>query len=172
MRTLKTLAPLELNVKSAVQHFIYQIRAFVPLFWTGLFLVLELWTQFEFTLFCLCITPVITVSTSFVGFSIDLLCELIDWSLNDLDALIEVYSSYLIYVLFIDIINFIFPLLLMLLLFICFLIHSILVVLVFLCILLFCWLSVLCCLCCHCVLEPYNPFAIITLYLFLLLFNC
>ena len=32
-------------------------------------------------------------------------------------------------------------------------------------------LSVLCCLCCHCVLEPYNPFSIITLYLFLLLFK-
>ena len=26
-------------------------------------------------------------------------------------------------------------------------------------------------LCCHCVLEPYNPFSIITLYLFLLLFK-
>ena len=51
------------------------------------------------------------------------------------------------------------------------LIHSIVVVLVFLCILLFCRLSVLCCLCCHCVLEPYNPFSIITLYLFLLLFK-
>ena len=41
------------------------------------------------------------MSASFGGFLIDLLCELIDWSLNDLDALIEVYSSYLIYVLFI-----------------------------------------------------------------------
>ena len=57
--------------------------------------------DFEFILFCFYITPVITVSASFGGFSIDLLCELIDWSLNDLDALIEVYSSYLIYVLFI-----------------------------------------------------------------------
>ena len=36
---------------------------------------------------------------------------------------------------------------------------------------LFCRLSVLCCLCFHCVLEPYNPFAIITFYLFLLLFK-
>ena len=41
------------------------------------------------------------MSTSFGGFSIDLLCELTDWSLNNLDALIKVYSSYLIYVLFI-----------------------------------------------------------------------
>ena len=37
--------------------------------------------------------------------------------------------------------------------------------------LLFCWLSVLCCLCCHCLFEPYYLFAIITLYLFLLLFS-
>ena len=41
------------------------------------------------------------VSTSFRGYSINLLCELIDWSLNDSDTLIEVYSSYLTHVLFI-----------------------------------------------------------------------
>ena len=41
----------------------------------------------------------ITVSASFGGFSTGLLCELIDWSLNDLDALIEVYNSYPIYLL-------------------------------------------------------------------------
>ena len=41
------------------------------------------------------------MSASFGGFSIDLPCELFDWFLNDLDALIEVYSSYLIYILFI-----------------------------------------------------------------------
>ena len=52
-------------------------------------------------LFCLYITPVITVSASFGSFSFDLLCELIDWSLCDLDALIEVHSFYLIYVLFV-----------------------------------------------------------------------
>ena len=57
--------------------------------------------DFEFILFCLYITPAITLYASFRGFSIDLLCELFDWFLNDLDALIEVYSSYLIYILFI-----------------------------------------------------------------------
>ena len=57
--------------------------------------------DFKFFLFCLYITPVITVSASFGGYSIDLLCELIDWSVNYLDALIKVYSSYLIYALFI-----------------------------------------------------------------------
>ena len=41
----------------------------------------------------------ITVSASFGGFSTGFLCELIDWSLNDLDALIEVYNSYPIYLL-------------------------------------------------------------------------
>ena len=54
--------------------------------------------DFEFILFCLCISPVITVLASFGGYSIDMLCKLIDWSLNDLDDLIEKYSSYLIHV--------------------------------------------------------------------------
>ena len=50
---------------------------------------------------CLCITPLITVSISFGGYLIDQQWKSIDWSLCDLDALIEVYSSYLTYVLFI-----------------------------------------------------------------------
>ena len=52
-------------------------------------------------LFCLCITPLITVFTSFGGYSIDWQCKSVDWFLCDLDALIEVCSSYLMYVLFI-----------------------------------------------------------------------
>ena len=46
MRTMKALAPLGFNVESASQHFIYWIRVFLPLFCTGLFLNLELWTRF------------------------------------------------------------------------------------------------------------------------------
>ena len=94
--------------------------------------------------------------------------------LCDLNALIEVYSSYLIYVLFILFIYLfascyicfclfmllIYCLLLMLLLLVHFLIHSVVVVLVFLRVLLFCRSSVLCCWCCHCVLESCCPFAI------------
>ena len=110
----------------------------------------------------------------------ELLCYanwLIYLSLNDLDALIETYSFQLIYDLFILFIN------LFALCYICFFLLIILVLLFvvidvvvlylafLLCILLFCRLTVLCCLCCHCVLEPYNLFAIITLYLFLLLFK-
>ena len=56
-------------------------------------------------LFCLCVTPVIIVSTSFGGYSIDEQCKSTDWFLCDLDALIKVYSSYIIYVLFILFIN-------------------------------------------------------------------
>ena len=52
-------------------------------------------------LFCLSITPLIAVSTSLGGYLIDEQSKLIDWSLCDLDAFIEVYSSYLLYVLFI-----------------------------------------------------------------------
>ena len=62
-------------------------------------------------------------------------------------------------------------LLLLLLLFIRFLIYSTVDFLNFLCILLFCRLSVPCCLCSHYVLEPCCPFAIVALYLFLLLFS-
>ena len=51
--------------------------------------------------FYLSITPLILVSASFGGYSIDWQCESIYWSLCDLDALIEVYSSCLIYVGFI-----------------------------------------------------------------------
>ena len=68
--------------------------------WT-VFGLRTLHTILNLYLFCLYISPVITVSASFGGFSVDLLCELIDWSLCYLDTLIEVYSSYLIYVLFI-----------------------------------------------------------------------
>ena len=49
--------------------------------------------------FFLYITPIITVSTSFGGYSIDQHCKSIDWFLCDLDALIKMYSSYLTYVL-------------------------------------------------------------------------
>ena len=65
--------------------------------WT-VFGLIPLDTILTLCLFCLYITPVITLSVSLVGFSIDLLCELIDWSLCALDALIEVYRSDLIYV--------------------------------------------------------------------------
>ena len=47
------------------------------------------------------ITPPITVSLYFGDYSIDQQCKLIDRSRCYLDALIEVYSSYVIYVLFI-----------------------------------------------------------------------
>ena len=129
------------------------------------------------------ITPVITVSTSFGSFPINLLCKLIDWSLCDLDTLIEVYGSYLIcsiyfIYLFICFMLYLFCLLILLiLLFVVvvvaysFLIHSIVVVLGFLCILLLCLLLVHCCLWCHCVLESCCPFAIVALYLLLFLFS-
>ena len=114
-------------------------------------------------LFCPYITPVITVSASFRGFSIDLLCGLIAWSMRDLDALIKVYSSDLIYVLFM--LFFFFPvcyicfclLILLILLFVFddvvvsfsfFNSVSTVVVLFFLRILLFCRLSVPYCLSC------------------------
>ena len=119
-------------------------------------------------LFCPYITPVITVSASFRGFSVDLLCGLIDWSMRDLDALIKVYSSDLICFIY-SIYLFIFPvcyvcfclLILLILLFVfddvvvSFLFFnsvSIVVVLFFLRILLFCRLSVPYCLSCHCIL--------------------
>ena len=125
--------------------------------------------DFEFILFCRYITPAITLSASFGGFSIDLLYELFDWFLNDLDALIEVYSSYLIYILFILFI-YLFALCyiyfcLLILLILLFVVVDVVVIYSFfnssycscfgfLYILLFCRLSVLCCLCWHCVLEP------------------
>ena len=78
-------------------NILYIWYVFEEIFWTGK----NFGHNFEFILFCLYITLVITVSASLGGFSIDLLCKLIHWSLCDLDALIEVYSSYLLYVLFI-----------------------------------------------------------------------
>ena len=111
---------------------------------------------------------------------------LIDWSLNDFDALMEVYSSFLIYALLILFICLFalyyiyFCLLALLILLVVvdavvvvysFFIYSTVVFLNVLCLLLFCRLSVPCCLCCHYVLEPCCPFAIIALYLFLLLFS-
>ena len=53
----------------------------------------------------------ITVSASFGGFSTGLLCQLIDWSLNDLDAFIEVYNSYPIYLLLFTLFIYLFALL-------------------------------------------------------------
>ena len=83
-------------------------------------------------------------------------------------------SIYLFYVIFAIVYwyyQFYCLLLLILLLLIHFLIHFIAAVPVHLCILLFYRLSELCCSCYHCLLEPYYSFAIITLYLFLLLFS-
>ena len=136
-----------------------------------------LWTRFWIYIYFVFILHLWSQCLSFGGFLIDLLCELIDWSQCDLDALYtldEVSSSYLIYVLFILFIY------LFALCYICFclfiLLISLFVVAVvaysffnsfycscsgFLCILLSCRLSVLCCLYCHCVLEPYHPFDIL-----------
>ena len=157
MRTLKTLAPLWLDTVWCCQIFYLLDRCFCTtiLDWT-VFVLKTLGTILTVYLFCLDITSVITVSTSFGGFSINLLCKLIDWSLCDLGTLIEVYSSYLLYVylfyLSIYLLYVIFTfvywyyqfysllLLLLLLLLIHFLIHPIVVVLVFLCILLFLFL--------------------------------
>ena len=99
MRTLKTLAPLGLDAFWCCQIFYILDTCFCTtiLDWT-VFVLRTLGTILTLYLFCLYITPVITVSASFGGFLINVLCELIDWSLCDLVTLIEVYGPYLIYV--------------------------------------------------------------------------
>ena len=121
MRTLKTLDPLGLNTESAVLHYICQVRVFVQLFWTRLFLDLELWIRlWSYVYFVFVLHPwsqfthrletirSIISASQLIGF-----CVI--WTL---------WSKFIVLILF--------------------LIHFIVVVLVLLCILLFCQLSALC----------------------------
>ena len=99
MRTLQPLTPLGLSAERAASHFIYYIHVSLILDWTVFgrcsldkMLILH---YFFYT------TPVITVSASFWSYSVEWQCKSIDWFLYHLDAVIEVYSSYLIHFLFI-----------------------------------------------------------------------
>ena len=76
MRTPKTLAPLGLDAVWCCQIFYLLDTCFCTtiLDWT-VFVLRTLDTILTLYLFCLYITSVITVSASFGGFSINLLCE-------------------------------------------------------------------------------------------------
>lgn len=81
---------------------LYMYICMIEIYMTGLFFGLRtLGTIVILYSFCFCITPVITMSESFAGSSIDQQCKSIDWFLCNLGTLIEVYSSCFIYVLFI-----------------------------------------------------------------------
>ena len=82
MRTLKTLAPSGLNVESAVRHFISQRHVLLLLLWIGLFFRHRTLDTFVILYsFCVCITPVTTVSASFGDYLIDQQCKQVIWML-------------------------------------------------------------------------------------------
>ena len=164
---------------------LYMYICMIEIYMTGLFFGLRtLGTIVILYSFCFCITPVITMSESFAGSSIDQQCKSIDWFLCNSDVLIEVYSSTLYMstyfvdlficfmlsmLLLIDIINFI----------VCCCCCCCLITFLFISLQLFwsfslffyCRLSVLCYLCCDCLLAPCSLFANIILQLFLFLFS-
>ena len=125
---------------------LYMYICMIEIYMTGLFFGLRtLGTIVILYSFCFCITPVITMSESFAGSSIDQQCKSIDWFLCNSDVLIEVYSSTLyMSTYFVD-------------LFICFMLSMLLLIDII--------NFIVCCCCCCCLITFFIHFVVVVLVL-------